>query len=197
MISQERNGRIKNAVMDDLADIVRVHRICFPKSFSTQLGEKLLECYYEEYLKRIPELFFIHLDNNNNIDGFCMGYILDENYPYMKKFINKNWFRIGCRLLFLAVTGNRLLFQKIKKTFVKEEYKVVQPLYYEDRKKGEFGDLLSICVLPEQRGSGVAKDLVTEFENYLIEKDCKGCILSTNTDNERGIRFYLKCGYVI
>lgn len=196
MIDQVK-GSIRNATMDDITEVVYVHKICFPNSFSTQLGQKLLERYYEEYLKRVPELFFVHLNINNNIDGFCMGYYLDEKYPYTKKFLYRNLLRIGGRLIFLAVTGNQLLYRKIKKTIFKEQYEMVEPGYLEDRKRGEFGDLLSICVLPEQRGSGAARDLILEFNNYLSARGYKGCILSTNSDNIRGIKFYLKCGYKI
>lgn len=60
---------IKNANIDDLNKVAKVHIRCFPDSFSTQLGEKILLKYYLEYFKENPELFYVALDNDKII-GF-------------------------------------------------------------------------------------------------------------------------------
>lgn len=67
---------IRQATLADLDEIVRVHKICFPESFSTALGNtkggKILASYYKEYLDADPDLFIVS-ENKSGINGFCMG----------------------------------------------------------------------------------------------------------------------------
>lgn len=55
--------------------------------------------------------------------------------------------------------------------------------------------MLSICVLPEKRGSGIASDLIKRFEQNGKQKGREFCVLTVKKDNKRGINFYDKHGY--
>ena len=46
---------IRQAKETYLREIAKVHIRCFPDIFSTQLGQKLLERFYLEYLKEVPD----------------------------------------------------------------------------------------------------------------------------------------------
>ena len=59
----------------------------------------------------------------------------------------------------------------------------------------ESADLLSICVLPDRRGSGLASRLVDEYEAVLIKHKRRRVVLGVRTDNVRAIRFYEKKGF--
>lgn len=50
---------IRQATANDLDEIAKVHTKCFPYSFSTALcgGRGLLQAFYNEYLKDVPDLF--------------------------------------------------------------------------------------------------------------------------------------------
>lgn len=57
---------IRQATSEDLKQVADVHFRCFPDSFSTQLGKgqqgSLQQKFYQEYLKDVPELFFVAED---------------------------------------------------------------------------------------------------------------------------------------
>lgn len=58
---------IRQATLDDLEQIAKVHFQCFPDSFSTYLGKGrhgyLLQKFYQEYLDDAPELFLVAEDD--------------------------------------------------------------------------------------------------------------------------------------
>ena len=193
---------IRQATSEDLKQVADVHFRCFPDSFSTQLGKgqqgSLQQKFYQEYLKDVPELFFVAEDETlpppERIVCFFMGYYLEKN-DYMKEFFNHNLTAIVFRMAFLLITGNRLAWRKIKDRLKKSEsfFVVNNDISVIDE---QAGDLLSICVLPDYRGSGTAQGLIEKYISTLREKDKKLCLLTVSVDNGRGVRFYERNGFV-
>lgn len=194
---------IRQATIEDLRHIADVHFQCFPDSFSTQIGKAnkggitLQEKFYQEYFRDVPELFLIAEDNNlpqKKIVGFCMGYYLDKN-DYMKTYFKNNLFHIVTRTLYLLITGNEPAWEKVRNKFTKsgifsvvnDDIKVVNE---------EVGDLLSICVLPNYRGCGVAQEMIEKYQEVLRSKNKKICLLTVAVENGRGVRFYERNGFV-
>ena len=183
---------VRQATSEDLKQVAAVHKTCFPESFSTALGEKLLVKFYAEYLQSVPELFLV-AEEEGKICGFCMGYYCEEN-PYMKRFFKHNLFAAGLRIAGQLLIGNKAAWRKFTSTFSKKaEFK---PLGEEYKTGVQDGDLLSICVLPDTRGSGAAQELISAYEAVLKEHGRKNCILTVAVDNPRAIRFYERNGYV-
>lgn len=199
---------IRIAEIKDLSQISRVHFICFPKSFSTAMGKgfkgKLMENFYLEYLKKVPELFLVVEDDKHQIVGFCMGYYCDD-YHYDKSFIRNNFLKLSLRSLSLIICGNKMVWKKImsfikpKKTKTQQNNEkkqlqadVITKNRYSAAEKVE---LLSICVLPEYRGTNIARDLVNAFISKAKIHDRKLCCLTVLNDNGRGIAFYEKLGF--
>ena len=60
----------------------------------------------------------------------------------------------------------------------------------------ECGDLLSICVLPKWQGSGIANELISDYQNSLRNIGRSVCYLTVATENARGIHFYEKNDFV-
>lgn len=60
---------------------------------------------------------------------------------------------------------------------------------------GTEGHLRGMAVLPEQKGSGVAAQLLREIEDRLRSQGCTHITLDTTLPLERAIRFYEKHGY--
>ena len=165
MSIESQNVVIRSVSEADLKEIVNVHVKCFPNSFSTYLGKgnngKLLQKFYQEYLTGVPQLFLVVEDrtlSSQKIIGFCMGYFLDKN-DYNKEFLKHNFFSIVMRMSGLLLSGNRFAWRKLTGIFKKKETAVVINNSFSFLKE-EAGDLLSICVLPEYRGTGVAKQLI-------------------------------------
>ena len=78
---------IRQASINDLPAIARVHRVCFPDSYSSQLslfrspvgGDNLFEAFYMEYMNDNPELFVVADDEDSGIVGICMVVYLHDN----------------------------------------------------------------------------------------------------------------------
>ena len=56
-------------------------------------------------------------------------------------------------------------------------------------------DLLTIAVLPDFRGQGIAQSMLAELESWAKEKGATEVILEVDTKNESAIRLYEFAGY--
>ena len=192
---------IRNASENDLPKIAKLHIRCFPDSFSTQLGEKLLAKFYREYLKKVPELFLV-AEANDEIVGICMGYYCEDN-AYQKNFLKRNFFMLGLRCIKLTLERNDRMLEKFGLRKPNKTDCTPQKDSHVDSKekpaveKSKCGDLLSICVREDYRGQGVSSNLVACYHNVLKKNVREVCILSVKQNNNRAISFYKKMGYSI
>ena len=186
---------VRQAQQQDLQSVAQVHSICFPDSFSTALGKKLLVKFYEEYFRDVPELFLVAENEPGQIIGFCMGYYCGNN-PYMKRFFKNNPVRVALRMVWLLLSGNRAAWKKVKGMFARKNAAQIINTQYRGVKTKDCGDLLSICVLAEHRGTGAAQDLMDRYQQVLLSQGRRICLLSVAVDNPRGIRFYERNGFV-
>ena len=64
--------------------------------------------------------------------------------------------------------------------------------------KGNYAELLSIGVLPDQNGFGIGQSLLGKFENQVRENGINTITLTTDADsNDSVLRFYKKSGYTV
>ena len=123
-----------------------------------------------------------------------MGYYCNYN-NYQKNFLKHNFFLITLRMLGLLFSGNKCAWDKCR-TLLKKKNKIeIISDKYSQYNVNDKGDLLSICVLPEYRGTGAAAQLISKYEQVLLEQAKKLCQLSVETKNARAIKFYEKMGY--
>ena len=183
---------IRQATLSDLNSIAQVHSECFPNSFSTALGKRLLMKFYYEYISEIPELFLLSESSDNCVNGFCMGYYMENNH-YMKSFIKHNFLMCLIMITVRLITGDKRVWNKIKKKRNSEW--IIVNHEYDNISNNMRGDLLSICVTKEYRGSGIANELIIEYQNILKSRNRKLCMLSVDVSNGRGIHFYEKHGF--
>lgn len=179
---------IRQATINDLPAIARVHRACFPDSYSSQLslfknkigGGNLLEAFYMEYMNDNPELFIVAGDEVSGIVGFCMGYYMDKD-DQMQNFLHKNRLRILWKTCLLLLIGNKQAWNKILSRLKHKpdirDWTIINDKY-EYIKNEERGDLLSVCVLPECRGKGYAQDMMNLYLHEMKMAGRKLCLLS-------------------
>ena len=183
---------VRAASETDMKEVAQVHKICFPSSFSTKLGVALLSRYYTEFYKESPYLFYVCTNNDGAICGFVMGYVLGKTNA-TKSFLKKNVFLLGIKVLSLLIRLDKLTWKKVGNTLFKKK---TQSSNTNHDKDGQ-GDLLSICVTDEMKGTGAAAALVEEYHKALIAHGHKTCYLTCETSNPRGMAFYKKLGYDI
>lgn len=194
---------IRQANINDLDGISRVHATCFPDSYVTQLskhkwlGGSLLPEFYKIFMVDNPELFIVADDENNGIVGFCMGYYMDKN-DQISRFMKNNRLLIGIKTLFLLFCGNRQTWNKmisrIKHKPSVSDWIIVNTKY-ESYGNNQRGDLLSVCVLPDFRGKQYAQEMMDMYLQSLKNKGKKICLLSVKQDNARAIKYYERNGF--
>ena len=195
---------VRLATIDDLPSVAKVHAICFPDSYSTQLSKwhcfdkkNLLSLFYNEFLIDNPELFVVAEDENNGIVGFCMGYYMDKD-DQIQNFMHNNRVKILWKTLLLMFFGNKQTWKKMISRFkhkpVVSDWTIVN-YKYEDIGNDKRGDLLSVCVLPEYRGRGISQQLMESYLTVMKEHGRELCLLSVKTANERARHYYERNGF--
>ena len=140
-------------------------------------------------------MFLVAENEEKEIQGFCMGFYC-ENNNYIKSFLNIIFFRIWFRILWLLIAIDKTTWKKLKSTFKNSNPFIVINDKVDAIPLADKGDLLSICVLPQCRGNGMAQELITRYENVLKEQNRMICLLTVATNNERGVHFYERNGYI-
>ena len=187
---------IRKAELNDLIEIESVHKQCFPNNFSTLLVGKfhLLANFYKEYLTANPGLFLIAEDDEKNIVGFCMGYLCSQN-SFKKDFLRHNFCQFVLKYFLLLITFKKKAWAKLFAPFHKKIHSnyMVSPKNINPQNTG---DLLSICVVEDQKGTGLANELIDKYIVCLISKNMCFCKLSVEDNNCRAIHFYEKHGFM-
>ena len=172
------------AILEDIPSIAKVHLMCFPDSMWAFLGEKLIRNFYSEYIKE--QNIFVVATNEEGMVGFCMGY--ERPSQARNYFMAKNRGKLICRILVGLLTGKKIVYKKCIHAICNRN---------NTPSITEKGDLLSICVLPEYRGKGIAQELVLQFEHILQERNVPDYTLGVYTDNKRAISFYRQQGLTV
>lgn len=158
-------------------------------------GGVLLIKYYQEFLNEAPSLFLLS-EEEGRITGFCMGYLVG-NKNLSKRFAWHNALRIIVRMSALLVQGNKMAWSKLRSYVSSDDNVEYLDNAFDTVQAKQKVDLLSICVIPELRGSGIAQSLISKFEEQGRKLNRDFCVLTVRNENARGIRFYEKQGYVI
>lgn len=142
----------------------------------------------------MPELFLVAVDEKDNVVGYSMGYYCELN-NYQNKFLKHNFLRIVVRMIFLLLSCNATAWKKALSFFSKKAEVEIRDEPYVQISNTLKGDLLSICLIPEKRGTGLSIELIEAFEATLKVSGRKYVQLTVEPDNQRAVRFYNKMEY--
>jgi len=183
---------IRNANLNDLNEIAKLHTESFEDHFLPKLGLKLLANYYKEFMDE-NNIFIVSINQNNRIDGFVLG--TQNSAIGRKKFIENNKIALSLRVALLCLKFDKDTWDRIKgfieKLFLKREKKVT---VNNDLPSFKVLSLLSICVAKNAKGTGVSKALVEEFEKRVKQLGYEGYTLTVRKANNRANNFYKKIG---
>lgn len=166
-------------------EVINIHKEAFKGFFLTSLGDKFLKVYYSAVAGNNKGILLC-IKKNENIIGFAAGTQFSNKFH--SKILKENiisfaWVLIK-NLLIKPGSFIRLFKNMSKKT---------------DKRKddGNYAELLSIGVHPDEKGKGYGKILLEAFESELGRTKVKRTTLTTDYDNnEDVIAFYKKMGYV-
>lgn len=186
--------KCRNAQDKDMKAVAKTHIACFPDYFLTKLdggNGKLLSKFYQSYLQN--DAFFVVAEDEGEVVGFVMGYIIPN--AASEKFEKENFWLLSGRFALLLLQFNKMawerIFARLKAMLAK------RPATTPECSDSTKASLLSICLKSEYRGSGVATQLIKEFEAICLTKGVNYYTLTALATNERGNSFYKKLGFEI
>lgn len=173
--------------IDQSDQIAKIHLKSFPNFFLTTLGYSFLKTYYKSCSKSKEAISICAIDNETKkIVGFAVGCLNSKGFN--KRLIYTNLGAYLFQILILLFTKPPALirlFKNLGKGNVLSD-------------KGNYAELLSIGVSPDQSGLGIGQNLLTKFENKVKEKGVNTITLTTDVDsNDNVLKFYKKSGYKV
>lgn len=177
----------RKSKVSDSNQIAKIHLKSFPNFFLTTLGYSFLKTYYRSCAKSKEAISICAIgQDDKKLLGFAVGCF--NSAGFNKRLIFSNSLEYSYRAILLLFTKPIALI-RLYKNLAKNNDK-------DD--KGNYAELLSIGVLPDQNSFGIGQSLLVKFENQVREKDINTITLTTDADsNDSVLRFYKKSGYTV
>ena len=178
--------KYRKARSSDAKNVAKIHAETFKNFFLSSLGSSFLITYYNACIKSKEAISICALDKDNNVVGFCFGTLYSKGFN--KRLILNNFFSFTIqtiRIIFYKPKAIIRLFENLNKEGDLDD-------------NGDYSELLSIGVTPDQNGLGIGQQLIAKFENQVRQKGVTTIALTTDADsNDSVLRFYKKSGYII
>ena len=163
-----------------------IHKEAFGDFFLASLGIGFLKTYYRACLNEPASIAVCAVDEAGAIKGFATGSLTAAGYH--RKLLMNNLFSFALGIAGFIFTNPGAIIRLAKN--------LDKTPHVNDSR--DYSELLSIAVVPELKGTGVAKELLKLYEDEVRSKGGKSIALTTDVEsNERVISFYRKCNYEI
>jgi ribosomal protein S18 acetylase RimI-like enzyme len=185
---------------EDVAGAASLHRLVFPDYFLTHMGQRFMERFYSEFVDQNGNYGFVAVCGEELV-GAVIGTL-----DYQKCF--NRFYRRHFPSLVLLLVGRVIVDPYIRHNVVSRLSHIrlafdslaarrQRPLPINDAREANpaRANLLSIGVHPDQRGSGLAEQLVDSYCDELWHDGIESVGLSVRPDNWRAIAFYEKTGW--
>jgi ribosomal protein S18 acetylase RimI-like enzyme len=177
---------VSPASLNNLDEIVAVHKAAFPGFFMTQLGLRFLKEYYRCVVECGYGILLVEKEN-----GLCLGFVAGFTSP--AAFYQE-----------LSRRRGRLAIAVFSRVAARPWRLPILIANYRRTREGarpklgaSTAELSSIAVLPSVGGRGVGSRLVCEFIEAAKIARMDRIMLTTDAyDNESGNRFYKRLGFV-
>ncbi|MEQ2976665.1 GNAT family N-acetyltransferase [Butyricimonas faecihominis] len=167
--------------MEDIKDIVDIHKISFKNFFLSSLGTHFLKVYYKAVLKSQLSVC-IGGKENGILKGFCVGTTLARGFHkglLKDNFVSFLW-SLGYVCMVRPISIIRLFRNLEKRSSIVPD-------------DGNYAELLSIAVLPNASNKGIGHSLLREFEKKMKSMGVSKVVLTTDSiSNDNVINFYQK-----
>ncbi|MEK3910893.1 N-acetyltransferase [Paenibacillus sp. FSL H7-0331] len=175
---------IRQANHSDMNEIARIHKQQFNDHFLGRYSVKMIQKFYESYL---DSCIFLVSVSDEVINGFVMGGRYVNLNKSKEKFIHDNKLHYIIETIFRPYIYLQA-FRRLR--LIKPDPASVSET------DANLISLLSISVSENAKGTGVASELINEFEKQVgLESDAYS--LSVKKTNNRAIQFYYRKGFVI
>jgi ribosomal protein S18 acetylase RimI-like enzyme len=194
---------VKSTTTGQLPKVAECHIACFPGSLSTKLGKAYVQKTLEWFLVN-PNRFLYHIESGDKVAGYCGGFapikhgdgsssgMLQFAFNEAVKGLLRNPF-----LLFHPEVRQQypFIWLNIKRKITGKNLVIGAPPA--NPAPMTHVGLVVIGVHPEFRGTGIAQQLIEEFEVRAKGYQRNELVLSVKRDNGRAINAYKKSGWNI
>jgi ribosomal protein S18 acetylase RimI-like enzyme len=185
---------------EDISDITRIHMLSFQNYFLSSFGKEFLNIYYKSYKCNSGNILLVA-----KFQGQTIGFVAGTTNPELlyQELFRRNFFsvvKIVCKRFLISRQFRKGVFRRrsfilkaVNAKFRRSDLRNKSNVSIEHKE----GKLLSIAVIEDFRGEGVALNLIREFEREMEEKGVVVCTLTVKPENFRGIGFYKKAEWQI
>ena len=183
--------KIIEAQQEHVPGMAQCHIKSFPERFMTKMGCHWLCALYLFFIRHHGGICRVAVDANDKVIGLAVGgdpHIRDE-------FLNSALFRYP-HLIFWKFLSKRLVRRVLLQELAGKLHRKRAIAYSGNTKTQSAGirsgNLLSICVLPEYKGTGIAGKLIESFQLACKAEGYERLTLSVVSENSRAVAFYNK-----
>lgn len=193
---------VRQATLEDLHDVAKIHMECFSGTVTARLGKlwngKIVVDYYKEYFNDCPELFLVAENDSGKVVGFCMGYKLEDEGKSDKRLIKHHLLSILIGFIYLLMKGDKECWRKLKSFYKKgkipdNKISIIDSIIY-NIPATEKAELFTIGLFEDFRGLAYGKELILDYFEACKLVGRKVCLISYINENTRAERFYYKHG---
>lgn len=196
--------KIVKATIEDIPRLARCHRVAFPKTLSTAMGQHYVEKMLEWYLVDDRAFIFL-LEENGQCVGYCGGLKFDGTNPVgsassmiqhsfnaaAKAILIRPWLLVHSEF----VAKYRLALKNIWRRLMRNEQPSVSSSKTQMDIVEPHAGLVVIGVDPAYQGKGYGSKLLQEFEAVARELDFQILKLTVKSTNAKAIKSYQRNGW--
>jgi ribosomal protein S18 acetylase RimI-like enzyme len=187
--------RLRPLVLDDLAEVARVHAAAFRSSALTALGPEAVRRYYEWLLTGPHHTAALGAFHADRLVGFCIG---GTFAGAMSGFLRRNRAFLAWRVLTCpSLLSREAVRRRLAAARLAMRHRATaahdQPRARTDA-PSSFA-ILSIAVHPHHEGRHIGSALMGAMETIARERGFESMHLTVHVDNERARRFYERHGW--
>jgi ribosomal protein S18 acetylase RimI-like enzyme len=191
------DSEIRVLIPPDLLTLTVIHRLAFPQSAITHLGQEATKRYYEWLLTGPhPDAFCVGVERESNLVGFCFG---GRFNAATGGFLQKN----RSFLIWRVLTHPWLVFNPLFRerltlgiTILHRLHRTqpAKPIPWSELAKPSFG-ILAIATHPAWQGKGVGKQLIVAAEEKARDSGYRQMHLTVHPGNTQAVHFYEHLGW--
>ena len=180
-----KDATVKQATINDVEGIVRIHQEAFKDFFLTNLGERFLRLYYSSFIKSGRGVVYV-AEKGDDVVGFTATSYISKgfNLGLIKKSLI-SYLLEAIRLLFVQPKG----LMRLAKNLTKESKDA------SIKDDGLYAELYSIAVSPSCQGEGIGKFLLSVTESDIKVHNKRMSLTKDYYNNDKTIAFYHSLGY--
>jgi len=186
---------------EDVGDIVNIHSNCFPGTFLTRAGKAFLRHYYSEFSRSSSTYTVVarHAESRGVV-GFAVG-------TYNCELLYRQFYYRSSLFVLLPLIHRMIRDAELRAMIFQRVGHVVRHLRPHKAPRARTTAagprdirspnvrLMNIAVVPEHRGTGLATQILREYERQLRAVGHNRVGLSVESLNRRAIAFYRKNGW--